>query len=285
MILIDMSNVMMTNLHSSFPKKPTKDDFHANQVRHLILNMIRVVNHKFRAEYGEIVICVDSKSYWRKKVFPYYKAHRKADRNKLEHIEWPVVFELFDNVKDELREWTKWPVIEVEGAEGDDVIGVLANQFPDQKHVIISRDRDFQQLQAYNPLLVQYDPVEKRMLTPADKVGYLEEHILYGDRNDGVPNVLSDDDVLVTPGKRQNKMTAKRLAELKSSSVDQWVNKTYQRNWKRNQLLVDLRCAPPSVVRNILQQYEEQKDKPHHRMYKYLVHYKLTGLLDVVDQF
>ena len=276
---------MMTNLHSSFPKKPKKDDFHANEVRHLILNMIRIVNNKFRAEYGEIVICVDSKSYWRKKVFPYYKAHRKADRNKLEHIEWPVVFELFDNVKDELREWTKWPVIEVEGAEGDDVIGTLALHFPDQKHVIISRDRDFQQLQAYNPLLAQYDPVEKRMLTPADKLGYLEEHILRGDRNDGVPNVLSDDDVLVTPGKRQNKMTEKRLAELKTTSVEHWVNTTYKRNWKRNQLLVDLRCAPPSVTRNVIQQYEEQKNKPHHRMYKYLVKYQITGLLDVVDQF
>lgn len=275
----------MTNLHASFPKKPTKSDFDANNVRHLILNMIRFVNNKFRDEYGPIVICADSKSSWRKKVFPYYKAHRKADRNKLQHIEWPVVFELFDQVKDELREWTKYPVIEVEGAEGDDVIGILALQYPDQKHIIISRDKDFQQLQAYNPLLTQYDPVDKRLLTPANKETFLQEHILYGDRNDGVPNVLSDDDVLVTAGKRQSKMTVKRVAELTSTPVESWVNTTHKRNWNRNKVLIDLRCAPPSVTRNVIQQYDEQKNKSQHRVYKYLITHNVTGLLDVVDHF
>lgn len=285
MILIDINNVMMVNLHASFPKKPQKDDFNAHKVRHLILNMIRTVNYKFRDEYGPIVICCDAKNTWRKKVFPYYKAHRKADRNKLTHIEWPVVFDLFSDVKEELKEWTKYPVLEVDGAEGDDVIAALVLQFPYDKHVIVSRDRDFQQLQAYNPNLTQWDPVEKRILTPANKETFLQEHILDGDRNDGIPNVLSDDDVLVVPGKRQGKLTQKRIAEMMSTPVAEWVNTTHKRNWSRNRVLIDLRERPPSLTRDILQQYDEQKDKPRHRVYKYLITYKLTELLDVVDHF
>ncbi len=276
--------MLLTNLHSSFPKNPKKGDFNEATVRHLILNTIRYVNNKFRDQYGELVLCADSESSWRKKVYPFYKAHRKADRNKLIHIDWPVVYALFETIKDEIREYTKYPVIEVESAEGDDVIAALVLAFPNDRHVIISRDRDFQQLQAYGPVS-QYDTVEKRLIIPADKQGFLQEHILFGDRNDGVPNILSDDDVLVTPGKRQGKMTVKRVAEFMATPVDEWVNTTHKRNWKRNKVLIDLRCAPPSIARNVLEQYNEQKDKPHHRVYKYLVDYQVTGLLDVVDHF
>jgi hypothetical protein len=248
-----------------------------------ILNYIRMVNHKFRGQYGRIVICADSPKSWRKQVFAYYKAHRKNDRQKLEHIEWPKVFELFDSIKKELAEYTHYPIIEVEGGEGDDCIATLALTYSDPS-IIISRDRDFQQLQAHVDVK-QYDPVDERMLSVDNPTRYLEEHIIGGDRNDGVPNILSDDDVLVTPGKRQGKMTEQRLQGFLSTPVEEWTNETHKRNWKRNQLMIDLRSVPSTITKAVIEQYEAQKNRKNHRLFDYFVKHKMSSMLDVIDQF
>ena len=47
-------------------------------LRHMIINSIRSYNKRWSPEFGELVIACDNRKYWRRAIFPYYKAGRKA---------------------------------------------------------------------------------------------------------------------------------------------------------------------------------------------------------------
>lgn len=273
-------------MHASYSKDLANGVFDENTIRHLILNMIRANNVKFREKYGRVVLCCDSKKSWRKEIFPYYKAHRKAARKQQTHIDWPRVFELFSSIKEELIEYTDYPIIEVEGAEGDDVIAVLAMRYNNesQRNIIISADGDFIQLQSYLNV-DQYDPINNRWLRSDNPRLYLEEHIIEGDRGDGIPNILSDADTFITPGKRQGVMTKSRLNNFLSSSVDSWEEETFRANWKRNRTLIDLRSVPSSLAKEIVNQFESQINRQGRKIFDYLVKFRLVNLMDCVSEF
>ena len=72
MILLDLNQVMISNLMMQLQRN--NDEIEESMIRHMILNSIRLYNVKFGEEYGEMVITCDDKNYWRKDIFPYYKA-------------------------------------------------------------------------------------------------------------------------------------------------------------------------------------------------------------------
>ncbi len=121
MILIDMNQVCISNLMvSTLHNNTIQEDL----VRHMVLNSLRSYRNKFGKEYGELILCYDSKHYWRRKYFQYYKATRKKDREKSSH-DWHMIFEVLNNIKTEIKENMPYKVIDVDGAEADDVIAVL----------------------------------------------------------------------------------------------------------------------------------------------------------------
>ena len=252
-------------------------------IRHIILNMVRTINVKYREKYGNIVFACDSRKSWRKVIFPHYKAHRKNDRDKLK-IDWNTMFELFDSVKQELRHYTSWPVIEVEGAEGDDIIATLVLKYSGQPNLIVSADGDFKQLQAHVKV-DQWDPINSRVVKEDDPANYLWEHIIRGDRGDGVPNILSDDDTFVNPDKRQGKITDKKISYWKDTDFFEW-STSEQRNFARNKRLIDFREVPPKLVEKIEAEYQALVNvDTKHRVYEYLMDMKLVRLLDSVRDF
>ena len=121
MILIDFTQVVIGSLMVALNRGEDLDD---DLVRHLILNNIRYYRTRFTEDYGEVVLCCDSRHYWRKDYFPNYKANRKVDRKKSEY-NWDLIFETLNNIRDEIRENFPYKVIEVYGAEADDVIAIL----------------------------------------------------------------------------------------------------------------------------------------------------------------
>ena len=101
-------------------------DVNVPLLRHMILNVIRSYKNKFSEEFGdEVVIACDNRHYWRRKVFPHYKGHRKKARAASEY-DWSAIFDALNIIRNELDEYFPYPVIDVEGAEADDVIGTLA---------------------------------------------------------------------------------------------------------------------------------------------------------------
>lgn len=284
MILLDFSgtmhSVIAVELRRADEQGATADP---RLVRHLVLNSVRAVYQKFKDTHGELVIALDGRNYWRKRVFPYYKAARKKARES-SGIDWSGIFTIEDKLKAELREYFPYRVVEVEGAEADDVIATLtAWASPVEPVVIVSRDEDFLQLltDAFSAVKVtQWDPVRKDFKEVADRHQFLVEKIMKGDPGDGVPNVLSPDDVFVS-GKRQTPLTQKRLAELKLGKLDTQT----QRNFDRNQLLVDLSRTPPDIMDSVLDAFAKEAGKDRSKLFSYFIDRGLKNLLQRVDEF
>ena len=253
-------------------------------VRHMVLNSIRSYNHKFKNEYGETVICVDAKRSWRKDVYPYYKANRKKTRDASE-LDWNEVFRIFDTIREEIKEFFPYRVVKVDSAEADDIIGTLVFNYgkdlintTDEKILIMSGDKDFVQLHTYSNVK-QYDIVRKRWITHPNPKHYLIEHILKGDVGDGVPNVLSPDDVFVTGG-RQKPMTEKRLIELQKC-----IPETHQRNFMRNTQTIDLSYIPLRLQEEIIDTYNSEQGKSRSKLFNYFLKYQLKHLMEHIGEF
>ena len=91
-------------------------------IRHMILNSLRMYNLKFRKEYGEMILCCDSRNNWRREYYPQYKAGRRKGRTQSD-IDWNKAFEILNKVRSEIRENFPYKVIEIEECEADDIIG------------------------------------------------------------------------------------------------------------------------------------------------------------------
>ena len=257
-------------------------------VRHMVLNSLRGHNKKFRKEYGEMVIACDSKNVWRREIFPNYKAGRKATREKSQH-DWDAIFSMLHTIKDEIRSFLPYKVIELETAEADDIIATLVKRIQNQvgpnhekKVLILSGDKDF--IQLHSPNVKQYNPVLNKFVGKGeDPTIYIKEHILKGDRSDGIPNVLSDDNVFIE-GRRQRPLSKKK--------IESWVNEVFmtfteeeQKNYSRNRKLIDLSCIPPELEEKIINEFIDAKVASRDKILNYFITKKLKTLIEVIDEF
>ena len=199
MILVDLNQVMISNLMAQIGRD---SDISEDLVRHMILNSIRSYNNKFKEEFGDIVICCDSRHYWRREIFPNYKWGRKQHRAG-DTLDWDLIFSVFNKVRDEMKEHMPWKVVDVYGAEADDIIATLTKN-NNEEILILSGDKDFIQLQKYGNVK-QYAPIQKKWVNGVDPKRYIKEHILKGDRGDSIPNFLSPDDTFIN-NIRQNQL-------------------------------------------------------------------------------
>ena len=286
MILLDLNQVMIANLMIQI--QGGKADLQEDLIRHMVLNSIRLYRQKFR-DYGELVICADDKNYWRKDVFPYYKAHRKEDREKSD-LDWKMIFETLNKVKSEIKEYFPYRVIQVARAEADDVIGTLTNKFgvylnneTNERILILSGDKDFGQLQKYANV-EQFSPVTKRWVKVPDPRRFLREHIMKGDRGDGIPNFLSNDSCIVAK-ERQKPLASKKLNLWVDQEPEDFCNEEMLRNYKRNEQLVDLDFVPNEIRNEVNRQYEEYEIPDRKGLLNYFIKNRLKLLTECIGDF
>lgn len=253
-----------------------------NLFRHMVLNSIRGINSKFSSEYGELVIACDAPRSWRKEIFPYYKANRKKAREKSE-LNWSALFESLNKVRDELKEFFPYRVIQIERAEADDIIGSLVARYHGYPILIVSGDKDFVQLHQYMNVK-QYDPVRKRFITHNNPSLFVKEHIIKGDMGDGVPNFLSKDDSYVV-GTRQRPIRSAKLEQWIKMDPNDYCDEDMLRNYKRNEQLVDLSFTPKEIRQRVIEEYEAQSDKNKSKLFNYFVDHKLKNLIEAIGDF
>ena len=261
-----------------------KIDLDENLIRHMVLNSLRSYARQFKSKYGDIIIACDSKKYWRRDIFPFYKAHRKKDREK-SSFDWHLIFETLNKIRDELKLYFPYRVLEVEGAEADDIIAVLAARMsPSEDILILSSDKDFVQLQKY-PNVSQYSPILKRFVKTDNPHQYIKEHIIRGDKGDGIPNFLSPDNTFVL-GERQKVISKKKLVEWINSDPSEFcVTDNMLRGYKRNQMLVDLEQIPEAIKTDIIRSYEDTKPGTRQNMLNYFIQNRMRNLIEVIDEF
>ena len=284
-ILVDYNQVILASLFASIGNH-TDVAADENIIRHMFLNSVRSTRKKFSQEYGEIVICCDGKNTWRKEAYPYYKANRKAGRDK-SGMDWNALFQIMNNVRTEMKEFFPYKVIHIEHCEADDIIGAVINDngselnIGSEKFLVLSADKDFIQLQKYANV-DQYDPIRKRWLRDDHADIYLKEHILKGDTGDGVPNILSPDNCLAV-GERQKPMTKKRMAQYSegTSAMDEETLRRYH----RNKMMIDLKEIPAKYQDQINEEYSVEKDPTRGHLFNYFVKNKLKHLISDIQDF
>ena len=280
MIIVDLNQIMISNLMVQINGRNAAE-LSEDLVRHMVLNSLRAHNKRFRKEYGEMIIACDSGNVWRQKVFPNYKANRKTIRKKSGH-DWKAIFEILTNIKTELKEHMPYKVIEIDTAEADDIIGALVKKYHDQKILILSGDKDFIQLHTNN--VKQYNPVLSKFVGKGETPSiYIKEHILKGDRSDGIPNVLSDDDVFVE-GRRQRPLTKKKI-EAWLNEIVMTMTEEERKNYDRNRKLIDLSLIPPELEAKIYNEFNEVKVAHRSKILNYFITRKLKTLIEVIDEF
>lgn len=283
MFIIDLNQVMISNLMMVLGNQNSSTDIDEDLIRHFVLNSIRAFNMKFRQKYGELVIACDDTNNWRKDIYPYYKANRKKARDE-SALDWTAVFSCLNKIRDELKEVFPYRVIQVPRAEADDVIAALAKRFHrEQPILIVSADKDFKQLQVYDGV-EQYDPIKKTMLVEPDPVRFLKEHIIRGDRGDGVPNVLSPDDCLVL-GVRQKSVMQKNLDRWVYQEPEEFLDSTTMNYWNRNRSVIDLSTMPDYIYDGVMKEYEAQGGKTRSKMFDYFIKNRLKNLLSEISDF
>ena len=256
-------------------------DIEEDLVRHMILSSLLMYKQKFSQQYGELTICCDSPKSWRKEVFPFYKANRKNYRESSD-FDWKKIFLILNKIRNELRESFPYRVIEVEGAEADDIIANFAVNAK-QPLLILSSDKDFIQLQK-NPNVKQFSIIQKKYLNGVDPTNYLKQHIIKGDRGDGIPNILSDDDTFVSQ-KRQSKIVTARLNSWINMEPNEFCNDRMYRNYCRNEQLVDLNKTPSDIIDKIVDLYQNYKDNGRSKLFNYFVKHKLKNLMEHIQEF
>jgi len=282
MIIVDLSQVMLSNLMMQIGNH-TNAKIEENMVRHMVLNSLRSYKQKFSEEYGEIVIACDNTNYWRKQLFPYYKANRKKNQEKSE-LDWKAVFECLNKIRAELKEYFPYRVVDIESAEADDIIATLVRDaYTKEQVLILSGDKDFIQLHIYSEVK-QYDPVRKKWIQHNEPARYLAEHILKGDSGDGVPNVLSSDNCFVI-GERQKPLTQKKIDAFIQTGINGNYDDVLFRNYMRNKHLIDLSMIPTAVQEKILESYNSQNNKSRDKMFNYFITNKLKNLMEHIGEF
>lgn len=253
-------------------------------VRHLILNVIRSVRRKYANEFGEVVICTDSKNYWRKDIFPYYKASRKIAR-KESGLDWNELFRIIDIILSELTENFPYKVVKVDRTEADDIIATIC-QRETGPHIIISNDKDFLQLKRIRGVEIYSPRLSSKMDCPSPET-FLIEHIIRGDVGDGIPNILSDDDTFVVSGKRQKVLREAKLKEWVTSVPANVFDEKTLNNYNRNEALISLFRIPDDLSDKIWETYQNTTPKGSRGMpmMKYFMAKNLRNLIDNLKEF
>ena len=278
MIIVDINQIMISNLMVTIHRDNL--ELGEDLIRHMVLNSLRGHNKKFRKQYGEMVIACDSGNVWRKQIFPNYKAGRKANRAKSEH-DWEYIFDLLSKVKNEIKQFLPYKVIEVESVEADDIIAVLCKR-TNEKVLILSGDKDF--IQLHNDRVKQYNPVLNKFVGQGENPSlYIREHILKGDRSDGIPNVLSDDNVFIE-GRRQRPLSKKKI-EAWCNEIVPTFNEEEQKNYDRNKTLIDLNCVPKELEDKINREFDNFEVATRDKILGYFINKKLKTLIESIDEF
>lgn len=288
MILVDMNQVMISNIMVQIGNHHNVT-FEEGLIRHMVLNSIKSYRQKFVREYGELILCFDDKNYWRRDIFPYYKANRKKARESSD-LNWNELFRILNLVREELKEVFPYKVIQVERAEADDAIGTLCHKFgthlnasDTEEILILSADKDYIQLHTYSNVK-QYDPIRKRWIRHSNPQDYIMEHIMKGDSGDGVPNMLSADDCFVM-GSRQKPLTQKRIDQYRAELEDGGLtDQEVLRGYERNRSMIDLSMVPSNIQECVMNKYE-QKSGDRSKMFNYFIEKRLKNLIEDIGDF
>ena len=255
---------------------------------HITMNSIKKAWADFDGSH--LVFCLEGRS-WRKDHYAQYKRNRKETIDAMspaEQEENKLFWECYDDFVDFLKTKTNATVLQNARVEADDLIARWIDKHPDQKCVIISTDKDLNQL--VNERVSQYNGVTEETITlngyfdkkgnpVIDKKKKVEKKLPARDwmlfekamRGDPSDNIFSAFPGVRTKGTK-NKVGLIEAFEDKDSKGYAWNNLMLSKwvdadgkehrvldDYKRNMQLVDLHAQPEAIIEELDQTIEQAK--------------------------
>ena len=100
-----------------------------------------------------------------------------------------------------------------------------------------------------------------------------------------IPNILSKDDCFING--RQKPLRTKFLNKVTSQSFEEIENSDdeYKTNWNRNRRLVDLSMVPEYIQCTVLDDFSNEENSSHAKLFNYFVQNKLKNLMEHIGDF
>lgn len=298
-IALDFSGTIFSAIHVDIKggQKP-----HKEYIRHIVLNIIRATNLKYRNEWGEMHLVLDSRS-WRREEFPLYKWVRRNDKKESD-VDWEEIMEIVSEITEEIKDNFPYPTLKVEDAEADDIIAWMAHTTKEPL-LIISNDKDFGGL-LRNPLVSQHRPCDKvrkiEYVNIEDPKRFEFDLIMHGDEADGVPSVRCPDDFykvkferkqLGLPTMRAPAVSAKFKNEaydalqVSEGSFKQVVGDEVFERFTRNRKLISLELdhLPSSVIKGCEEAWESRSRVGIQKTMNFMMKSRMNLFLKDLNQF
>ena len=255
---------------------------------HIMFNSVKKAWQDFDGTH--VVFCLEGRS-WRKDHYAPYKRNRKElveAMTEKEKEENEVFWECYDDFVDFIKTKTNVTVLRNDRTEADDLIARWIDKHPDQKHVIISTDKDLNQL--VNENVKQYNGVSEITMThegwfdnkgnpvidkklkapkPAPDVEWLIfEKSMRGDPSD---NIFSAYPGVRTKGTKNKIGLQEAFADRQEKGytwnnlmLSKWVDHDgnehrVMEDYERNRALVDLHAQPEAIVEEMDQTIAQAK--------------------------
>ena len=283
-IIIDFSQIAYSTKYIA----TIQGTFNKDLWKYILLKTIKKYNTDFDGD--EVILAMDGRNSWRKKIFSEYKENRDTKSGE----DWKIFFDSYNEFKEEFTNIFPYKVIQLENTEGDDIVAILSHYLnkPENNIFILGGDKDYKQLYQHIPNLTIWDPKNDIQVKNEGVNDFVLEHIIRGDRGDGIPNIFSDDDSIINPTKRQKTISGKMyntiiemgLTKLIETSTDE-VKKNIERNKKC--ILLDTIHIPKEIQNNIIESYNKQHSQPNkpNEIFNYFIERKMETLYGYVSEF
>ena len=255
---------------------------------HITMNSIKKAWADFDGTH--LVFCLEGRS-WRKDHYAPYKRNRKEAvdaMSPLEQEENKIFWECYDDFVKFIREKTNATVLQNSRAEADDLIARWIDRYPDQNHVILSTDKDLNQLvsarvKQYNGITEQtithegwfdakgkpvLDSKTKQAKEAPDVEWMLFEKAMRGDPSD---NIFSAYPGVRTKGTKNKIGLQEAFADRNAKGytwnnlmLSKWVDADGKEHrvledYERNRLLVDLHAQPDAIIQELDQTIDQAR--------------------------
>jgi len=199
--------------------------------------------------YDRIIIAVDARNSWRKDIEKMYKANRKQYREKYEDIDWKDMYARFNILLEDLDKGTDWNIIKLDKLEADDIIAVGCRYYKNKEIIIISYDKDYEQLCIY-PNVKIFSPLTKKYKIVKHPYKTLAQKIEKETSDNLINPILTAEDY----EKRKMIVSLIELPDFVEQSVKTELNKLGDKSG-------DLECVPFESIRNRIGKLYNDKSK------------------------
>ena len=255
---------------------------------HITMNSIKKAWSDFDGSH--LIFCLEGRS-WRKDHYAPYKRNRKEifeAMTEKEKDENKVFWECYDDLTDFIKTKTNATVLQNPRTEADDLIARWIDKHPNNKHVILSTDKDLNQL--VNKNVKQYNGITETTITHEGWFDNKNNPVIDKKTNEpkGAPNIAwiifeksmrgdpSDNIFSAYPGVRtkgtKNKIGLREAFGDRQTKGYTWNNLMLSKwvdpdgvehrvmdDYERNKLLVDLHAQPEAIVEELDQTIAQAK--------------------------